>query len=233
MTEMSCTLDSPISMKIIPAIYIQKARVVSLYKGTDNSEKKVYQKAAKTYAELFSKQGATTLFVIDLDGDQQEKLKEIKEVFPGDIWWAGSLRSIEAITWLLSNGASRVVLGKSAKSIYKESLETYGPDKIMAGLQVQHYEDTPEFCETLGQYGFTELILKDMNREGTLFQPNFDLMEKCIYFSSLKIYSSGGLTRENDLELLRRAGVEGVIAARAFYENQLSLEFLIDQYSNE
>lgn len=220
-------------MKIIPALYIQNGKVVSFYKGTDNAEKNRYDKAPKTFARDFYSAGAKRLFVVDLDGDQQTRLNEIREVFLGEIWWAGQVRTLELIESLLEQGANKVVLGWSAKSIFKEAIQRFGADKIMAGLQLQHYDDAPDFCTELAEAGFEEIIVKDLNAEGTLFQPNFDLMEKCAIFSEKKVYASGGISEINHINLLQRAHVEGVIIARAFYENRLGLSDLVQSYEGD
>lgn len=215
-------------MHIVPAIFIQSGKVVSWYKGNDNAEKKIYNIAPHNLAELFAKQGAKSLFVVDLDGDQQERLKLIKEHFSGEIWWAGQVRSLEKIQWLLNNGASRIVLGQSAKPIHRQALEKYGSQTLMAGIQTKHYQEVPDLCEAIGGSGFTDVIVKDLNAEGTLFQPNYDLMEKCVYFSTMNVYASGGVTSRRDIDLLAKAGVKGVIIARALYENELSLNSLLN-----
>jgi len=124
----------------------------------------------------------------------------------------------------------RIILGESAEPIYKESLEKYGPEKMMAGMQVKFYDEAPDLCEKLRSHGFKDILLKDKNAEGTLFQPNFDLMEKCVYFSDATVFASGGVSRMDHPELLKRAGAKGVIIARAFYEHQLDLRELIRRY---
>ncbi len=220
-------------MRIIPAIFIRNGKVVSLYKGNINSEIKVYQKAPASYAELFQSQGAKTLFIIDLDGDQKERLTELRESFQGELWWAGKVRDMDHLTWLLENGADKIVLGQSAKPIFEEAIRTHGPKKLIAGLQVKHYDEAPDLCEALGKFGFTDIMMKDLNAEGTLFQPNFDLMEKCVYFSDANVFASGGVSKKTHLELLKRADVSGVIIARALYENQLNLEDLIVTFGSE
>ena len=215
-------------MQIIPAIFIQNGKAVSLYKGSDNQEKKVYPKALTSYAELWQSQGAKTIFVMDLDGDQEGRLFEIRAAFDGQIWWAGQIRSIEKVTSLLTSGADKVVLGQSAEPVFAEALEKFGPEKIIAGMSVKHYDKAPDFCEKLGGFGFTQILVHDLNAEGTLFHPNFDLMEKCAYFSGVDVYASGGVSEERHIPLLANAGVKAVLVGRALYENQLSLERLIN-----
>lgn len=210
-------------MRLIPAIYIQKGHAVSLYKGSDNEQKKTYPKAPKNYAEWFEAQGAKTLFVIDLDGDQSERLNEIRSHFHGELWWAGQVRSMEMLEDLFQRGADRIVLGHSAEPIYAEALARYGADKLIVGLKIQHTDQGPDLCEQLTGSGFTDVLVKDVNAEGTLFIPSFDLYEKCVYFSDMNVYSSGGVSDLKHLELLRRSGVKGAIISRALFEGDLNL----------
>lgn len=220
-------------MQIIPSIFIQKGGVVSLYKGSDNPEKKTYAASPTSFAKDFGK-SANTLFIVDLDGDQSEEwVPKIREVFTGELWWAGQVRSMEKIQRLMDLGINRVVLGQSAKIIYSEAVEKYGSDKILAGLQVRHDDEAPDICEKLAETGFQDILLKDLNAEGTLFHPNFDLMEKCNYFSKINVYASGGVSKERHLALLKKAGVKGVIIGRALYEHQLDLGSMIRRYQGE
>ncbi|MBT5516628.1 hypothetical protein HOH67_03875 [Candidatus Peregrinibacteria bacterium] len=217
-------------MRIIPAIFIQNGKLVSLYKGNENAEKKIYAKSPKTYVEFFAKEGAKTMFIVDLDGDQEARLPEFRELFTGELWWAGQVRDTEKIQRLLTNGADRIVLGQSASEIYQDAIAKFGKEKLLAGLMLKHYEDAPELCDQLGSTGFDEILVKDLNAEGTLFQPNFDLMEKCVYFSKKTIYASGGIATKNHIKLLKRAGVSGIIIARALYEGDLKMSELLQEF---
>jgi phosphoribosylformimino-5-aminoimidazole carboxamide ribotide isomerase len=210
-------------MIIIPALFIQNGKVVSLYKGSDNSEKKIYSKAPKSFARHFNKAGAEILFCVDLDGDQERRLPEIREAFSGEIWWAGQVRSLEKIQSCLDNGATRVVLGSSAEPIFKAALAQFGPKQLIAGLQVTQYEEVPEHCQALYELGFKDIIVKDLNAEGTLLNANYDLIEKCNYFSDANIFASGGVGEKRHLQLLERAGAKGALVARALYEGRIDL----------
>lgn len=217
-------------MRIIPGLYIQRGKVVSLYKGTENEEKKVYPKAPHNYAELWEREGAKTLFVVDLDGTERKRAAEIRQHFSGDLWWGGAVRTMEAVKELFDAGVNRVVLGAKAEPIFAEALALYGADRLIAGIQAFTTDEIPDLCQRRVEQGFHDIIVKDMNADGTLFHPNFDLMEKCAYFSDAVLYSAGGVSEEHHLELLRQAGVEGVIIARALYEQRLSLPALLHRF---
>ncbi len=219
-------------MDVIPSLFLQNGKAVSLYKGRDGEQKKVYPKAPKNYVKAFAEQGAQKLFIVDFDANQQEHLPEFRAIFPGEIWWAGQVRDLPTLRKLFANGADRVVLGRSAEPIYQEALEEFGPRKLIVGIQVMLQEKITERLEELSNYSFETLLVKDLNAEGTLFQPSFDLMEKAVYFSEKEVYASGGISSDQDLPLLAQAGVKGVLIVRALYENQLSLADLLVRYQN-
>lgn len=216
-------------MKIIPAIFLQNGQVVSLYKGNENDQKKIYPKSAKNYAEIFAKKGASVLEVIDLDGKNRERIHEIREVFEGEIWWGGHIRTLEEIEALFADGASRVILGEGAAEIYAQALEKFGADKVIAGIKFRNDPDAPDKCAELSRIGFSDIIVKDLEADGTLYHPNFDQIEKCVLFSKAKIYSSGGVAQYDHINYLKQANASGAIVGRALYENALDLKQLIDR----
>ncbi|MEK9166998.1 MAG: HisA/HisF-related TIM barrel protein [Patescibacteria group bacterium] len=219
-------------MKIIPAIFLQAGKAVSLYKGS-NDHKKVYSKSPKNYAAYFQKEGAKILEIVDLDQKNRAKLVELRSVFHGKIWWGGGVKTIAEIESLFNDGADVVILGTSAEKIHLEALQKFGNEKIFAGVKFRNDPEAPEKCTTLVEKGFTQIIVKDMEADGALFHPNFDQVEKAAYFSKAKIYSSGGISEIQDLEIMKVAKVEGVIIARALYENRLNLSELIRRFEHD
>jgi phosphoribosylformimino-5-aminoimidazole carboxamide ribotide isomerase len=217
-------------MDIIPSLFIQRGKAVSLYKGNDNAEKKIYHKAPHSYVEHFAKQGAKKILIVDLDGNQEARLLLFREHFSGAIWWAGQVRTLEKLEWLFKHGADRVVLGQAAKPIYEEAIAKFGAEKLLMGIQIKKGEEAADLCEQANHYGFTDILVKDLNAEGTLFQPDFDVIEKCLYFSGVRVYASGGITDHSHLRTMNRLGVTGVVIGRALMENQMSLSQIVEGF---
>lgn len=219
-------------MKIIPAIFLQNGHVVSLYKGNENDQKKVYPKSAKNYAELFAKKGAKVLQVIDLDGKNRDRIHEIREVFSGELWWGGHIRTMQELESLFADGASKIILGEGAAEIYSQALEKYGSEKLIAGIKFRNDPDAPDKCAELSAIGFTDIIVKDLEADGTLYHPNFDQIEKCALFSKARIYSSGGVAQYDHINYLKQANASGAVIGRALYENALDLKQLIERFES-
>ncbi len=203
-------------------------------------------------ARFFESEGANKIQIIDLGGSLSGELQhtriigQICQGLKGQVQLGGGIRSIEEVAKAFELGASRVLLGVSSIKILKPALEKYGPSKIIMGIKGRHDEvdtdftlegETPQVTDLAKQVasvGVTQIIYKDLNTEGALYHPNFDMIEKIVYETGgdIDIYSSGGIADEYDLRLLREAGAKGAIIGRAFMENALSLKKLIGAYGS-
>lgn len=235
-------------MLIIPALYLQNGRCVSLYKGVDNDQKKIYRIDPVSAAFQFEKQGASLLHVTDLDraigkDSQQKCLASLLKKVTIPIEFAGGVRDLESIEKLFEGGVHRVVLGVSARSLIPEALKRYGPDRMVFGIKARrHFVDSDslppesdevlEIAEQMIKQGITQIVYKDLEREGTLFHPNYDEIERLIYFMDrgIQIFSSGGVAGLRDLQILQGIGTHGVLIGRALMEGSLSLREAITSH---
>lgn len=232
-------------MLVIPALYIEKGRTVSLYKGEENEQKTVYNKSPLNVAKSFEKQGASMIHIVDIDasrghGNGRNNLDLIQTItsevkIPIEV--GGGIRTLANIQVLFSMGVKRVVLGVSAESILKEALKQYGPDRIVLGIKARKSfvesdnlppdsDEVLEVAEKALTKGIRNIVYKDMEREGTLFHPNYDEIERLLFFlgGKAKIFSSGGVTTLEDLAILRNLGATGVLVSRALLEYKIDLK---------
>lgn len=239
-------------MLIIPALYLQHGRCVSLYKGQDNEQKKVYSNSPLKLAAQWENQGVTRFHLIDIDHSMGTDPKKNHDVIAGicqrgnvPVEVGGGVRTLEGIEALFTLGVQRVVLGVSARGIIPDALAKYGPERIVFGIKARKSfvesdslpEDSDEVLEIAEQViaqGITEIVYKDMEREGTLYHPNYDEIERLIYFMKpgIKIYSSGGVTDLSDLKILSDIGTQGVLIGRALMEHQINLREALERYPN-
>jgi phosphoribosylformimino-5-aminoimidazole carboxamide ribotide isomerase len=239
-------------MLIIPALYIQKGRLVSLYKGQESSQKKVYAKTPFNMAKIFQKQGASIIHLIDLDGSEAGEMKNLKMVtqmaktLHVPIEYGGGIRKIDEIIQLFEAGVSRIILGVSARALIPEALSLYGPEKIIFGIKARRHmvesdslaEDSDEVIEMaklVVDKGITQIVYKDLQRIGTLYHPNYDDVDNLIVAlgDRARIYSSGGVAAMDDFRILETIGVSGVIVSRAFIEHKISLSKGIQDYETD
>lgn len=201
-------------------------------------------------ARFFASEGAAKLQIIDLGGTLSGELQHTKMIkkicssIKSEVQLGGGIRTMEGVEKAFELGAARVLLGVSSIKILKEALAKYGTDRIIMGIKGNYNKVDTDFtldggvpevtdlAKQIQKVGVTQLIYKDMQTEGAMYHPNFDMIEKIIYETDGKmdIYSSGGTADEYDLKLLRETGTKGVIIGRAFMENALDFKKLREMY---
>lgn len=229
-------------MKIIPAIDLMEGQVVRLYKG-DPSKKTVYSGSPIEMAKKWEKSGADMIHLVDLDatlsrGSNMPIIEElIKEIsIPVEV--AGGLRDSEKILET-SKIASRVVLGTFAfqeKDKLLKIFQKLGREKIV--ISVDHLDgkivikgwqqDTGiNLVDALREFlkiGFSEFLLTNVNRDGTLEGPDLKFLKKACAFNRANIIASGGISSIDDVKKVKDTNAYGVILGKALYENKLSIE---------
>lgn len=234
-------------MIIIPAIDIIDGKPVRLYKGDYNRKEIVAEDVLET-ALAFQKQGAEFIHLVDLDGAKKGELvngdliiKVANELdIPVEV--GGGIRTFESIEYLINNGVSRVILGTVAmenKELVKKAIEKFG-EKISVGIDCKdcyaygkgwlessklYYID---FAKELENLGVKNIILTDINKDGTLEGPNIDMLKKLKKEVNIDITASGGIASIVDIEELKKISVYGAITGKAIYAKTLSLEKAIN-----
>jgi len=228
-------------MKIIPAIDLMDGKVVRLYKG-DPNQKTVYSTNPIQIAKQWESDGADILHLVDLDatlgfGSNLDIIKKILETISIPIEVAGGLRD-KSLVSEVANLSERIVLGTLAfkdKSLLKLLLSELGSEKIVISVDHKDGEivihgwqkDTgikliPAIKEFLDM-GFTEFLLTNVSRDGTLEGPDLEFLEQACNLPNANIIASGGISNVNDIQKVKEKNPFGVILGKARYENRLSI----------
>lgn len=228
-------------MKIIPAIDLMSGQVVRLYKG-DPKQKTVYSDNPVEIAQKWEKNGADMLHIVDLDatlglGSNLSIIKKIIENISIPVEIAGGLRD-ESIVMDAAHISKRIVIGTLAfkdKEILKKLLEKLGSEKIV--ISVDHKDgkivthgwqkgtdiDLIDSIKDFLAMGFTEFLLTNVNRDGTLEGPDLEFLEKACNLNA-NVIASGGISNAKDVENVKEKNPFGVILGKALYENKISIE---------
>lgn len=234
-------------MRIIPAIDIINGECVRLSKG-DYNQKTVYSKNVLDVAKNFEDNGIQFLHLVDLDGAKQNRiinykiLEQISTQTNLIIDFGGGLKSEEDIKIAIESGAKQVTLGSVAiknPELFLESLEKYGSEKIILGADARKEKiaisgwleesetNIYDFIKEKTESGIEYVISTDIDKDGMLEGPSFDLYEKIIGENpNIKLIASGGITSTNDLVQLNSIGCEGAIIGKALYENRITFKDL-------
>ncbi|MEK0367908.1 MAG: 1-(5-phosphoribosyl)-5-[(5-phosphoribosylamino)methylideneamino] imidazole-4-carboxamide isomerase, partial [Nitrosopumilus sp.] len=179
-------------MKIIPAIDLMNGQVVRLYKG-DPKQKTVYSDNPIEIAKKWEANGADMLHLVDLDatlgmGSNISIIKKILREISIPVQVAGGLRD-KSIVLDVAKISKRIVLGTLAfndKPLLKTLLTELGSKKIV--ISVDHKDgkivingwqkDTGiSVLDSMNNFidmGFTEFLLTNISRDGTLEGPDLE-----------------------------------------------------------
>jgi len=234
-------------MRIIPAIDIINGECVRLSKG-DYNQKTIYNSNVLEVAKNFEDNGIQFLHLVDLDGAKQNRiinykiLEQISTETNLIIDFGGGLKSEEDIKIAFESGAKQVTLGSVAiknSELFLKSLEKYGSEKIILGADARKEkiavsgwleESETNIYDIIKEkinIGIQYVISTDIDKDGMLEGPSFDLYQKIISQNpDIKLIASGGITSVEDLEKVKSIGCEGAIIGKALYENRITFNDL-------
>ena len=229
-------------MKIIPAIDLMNGQVVRLYKG-DPKQKTVYSDNPIEIAKKWEANGADMLHIVDLDatlgiGSNLSIIKKILEEISIPVEVAGGLRD-ESLILDVVKISSRVVIGTLAfkdKELLKKLLLSLGPEKIVISVDhidgeivIHGWQDSAgiKLIDAIKEFlemGFTEFLLTNVNRDGTLEGPDLEFLEQACKLENVNVIASGGISNIADIKDVKEKNAFGVILGKALYENKISIE---------
>ena len=233
-------------MRIIPAIDIIDGKCVRLSKG-DYSTQKTYNENPLEVAKAFEDHGIEYLHLVDLDGAKSKHivnhkvLETIATKTNLKIDFGGGLKTDEDLRIAFESGAQQITGGSIAvkqPEVFSQWISSYGAEKIILGADVKgEYIATDGWLETSDQSLFDFLahyqakgiqytICTDISKDGMLQGPSFDLYQKIIAETQVKLIASGGISQFDELPRLAKMGCEGTIIGKAIYENRISLKQL-------
>lgn len=229
-------------MKIIPAIDLMSGQVVRLYKG-DPKQKTIYSDNPIEIAKKWEQNGADMLHIVDLDatlglGENLPIIKKIIENVSIPVEVAGGLRD-ESVIMEAAQIAKRVVLGTLAfkdQKTLKKLLEKLGNKKIVISVDhkdgeivIQGWQEGTgiKLIDAINDFvamGFTEFLLTNVNRDGTLEGPDLIFLDQACKLDYTNIIASGGISNVKDVKAVKEKNSYGVILGKALYENKISIQ---------
>jgi phosphoribosylformimino-5-aminoimidazole carboxamide ribotide isomerase len=232
---------------IIPAIDIIEGNCVRLTRG-DFNRKKIYNEDPVRVAKQFQSSGIKRLHVVDLDGTRARKiinwksLKAICEATNLSVDFGGGVQSERDIRLAFACGAQQITAGSIAvynRKMVLDWLVKFGSDRIVLGADFKYKKiavsgwqegtqlDLLPFLLDYKNKGINTTICTDVNRDGVLQGPNFEIYKKIKNeIPELELIASGGIHSIHDIEKLDEMCVNGVIIGKAIYENKISLDEL-------
>lgn len=229
-------------LELLPAIDIANGKAVRLVKGELGTESNYGSPIDQ--ALDFQAAGAEWIHLVDLDaafgkGSNFELIQEVIASVNIKIELSGGIRDDESLSRALSTNCARVNLGTAAlenPNWTAEVISNYG-DKIAVGLDVRGETlaargwvkeggNLWDVLSRLEEAGCARYVVTDVNRDGTLDGPNFELLTQICQATNKPVIASGGVSGLEDLARLREMvpqGVEGVIVGKALYAKKFDI----------
>ncbi len=231
-------------MFVIPAIDIRDGKCVRLLRG-DYAQETIYADDPVTVLAEYQQFSFPWIHLVDLDGarsgkrNHAELLSSMAKTYTGNVEVGGGIRTAEDIETVLSEGVGRVIMGTALTSLPHRDIpklwDRFG-EQLVAGVDAKDGKvaihgwkevlDMPlvDFLLFLEDSGCRRAIVTDIGTDGTLEGPNVALYEKLTDRLDLAVIASGGVGKQEDLEMLNNVGVEAVIVGKAIYEGQVSIQ---------
>lgn len=233
-------------MRIIPAIDIIGGQCVRLSKG-DYTTSKVYNTNPVEVAKQFEDAGIKYLHIVDLDGAKSKQIvnakiiEQIANQTNLKIDFGGGIKTDKDIEVAFNSGAKQVTIGSIAANnhdLFIKWLLQYGSDRVILGADCKHRKimtqgwldsadvEVVEFIKSYVEKGVTYTIVTDIEKDGMLCGPAFELYQEIISECKVNLIASGGISKFEELGELKALGCEGVIIGKAIYEGNITLKQL-------
>jgi phosphoribosylformimino-5-aminoimidazole carboxamide ribotide isomerase len=230
-------------MEIIPAIDLRDGKCVRLYQGSYD-QPTVFSSEPVAVALKWYSQGAEWLHVVDLDGAATGKpsnMAVVEEIIKESgllVELGGGIRQEDIVEELLQKNINRIILGTVAvedPELVKKLCQRFGEAIVVSldaregkiaihGWQRDTIIDVLELSREMADVGVRRFIYTDIRRDGTLSEPNFDMVSRLVSKTNVPVIASGGISRLEHLQRLKDLGVEGAIIGRALYTGDIDLE---------
>ena len=236
-------------MEIIPAIDIRGGRCVRLYQG-DYKQETVFNEDPVTAALAWYSQGARWLHIVDLDGaiaGEPRNMEVVEEIIKErnlSIELGGGIRREDVAEKLLRQGVSRLVLGTAAvedRELVRKLCQRFGEAVAVSldvrdgkiavhGWQKDTVVEVLQLSHEMVRAGVRRLIYTDIKRDGTLTEPDFDMIKRLITKIDVPVVVAGGISRLEHLRRIKELGAEGAIIGKALYTGDINLGEAIVQF---
>ncbi len=235
------------NIELIPAIDIINGQCVRLTKG-DYNQKKVYNDNPVEVAKHFEELGFKRLHVVDLDGAKSKHivndgvLKEITKATNLVVDFGGGIKTKDDIEKAFEAGASMVTVGSVAvtnRQLFLDWIEIYGAERLILGADVRNgkisingwKEDSSEellpFLKHYVDKGVKNVLCTEISKDGTLQGPAIDLYKDIMKaYPDMHLIASGGVSSNDDIAELNKAGIPAVVFGKAFYEGKIDIKSL-------
>lgn len=235
-----------LSHRVIPCLDVQGGRVVKGVRFQDLRDEGDPVELAARYDE----EGADELCFLDIGasadarGTLVDLVRRVSRALFIPFTVGGGVRSLDDMRALLEAGADKVSVGTAAlrdDGLIAAAAREFGSQFLVVSLDAapagpgrwcltthggrQRTEvDAVEFARRMADAGAGELLLNDMDRDGTGQGFGLDLLRAVSSAVPIAVIASGGAGRAEDFaRAIAEGGADAVLAASVFHRRQLTI----------
>ncbi|MDP6402662.1 MAG: 1-(5-phosphoribosyl)-5-[(5-phosphoribosylamino)methylideneamino]imidazole-4-carboxamide isomerase [SAR202 cluster bacterium] len=228
-------------MELIPAIDLLGGKCVRLYQG-DYGQETVYSEDPSSVAAEWVEAGASRLHVVDLDGARAgvpTNVAEVKGIVSNasvPVQLGGGIRTVSAARTVLVLGVDRVLVGTAAvedPALVRDMCRELGPEAVVVSVDARGGVVATDGWTRIGEVMATELVVRmaemgvrrflytDIDRDGTLTEPNFEAIGDLVRETGVPVVAAGGISSVDHLLRLADLGVEAAVIGKALYTGDI------------
>jgi phosphoribosylformimino-5-aminoimidazole carboxamide ribotide isomerase len=236
-------------MLAIPAIDLRDGHCVQLV-GGDYTKEAVRLDEPLRVAQQWVAAGFSRLHLVDLDaatgrGSNRDLLREIitRSGVPAQV--GGGVRSEDAVSALLDDGADRVVVGtRGVEDLdwLAEQAERFphrlvlaadvsGRKVVTRGWAKESTIDVLDLIRDLEHLPLAGVLVTAVHKEGKLQGTDLLLMADVVEAAPWPVIASGGVSSMLDLQALEDRGVAAAVLGMALYTNALDARIVAEEFS--
>ncbi len=188
--------------------------------------------------------GAPRLHIVDLDGAVRGEvyhldiITQIASAVLVPTQLGGGIRQLETVEQMLKAGIEQVILGTAAVEdprLIEQACQKFR-ESIIVGIDAREgyiathgwRQETElraiEFAQSMVKLGVRRFIYTDIDRDGTLTEPNFAAIAELINAIRAPVIAAGGISSLNHLRMLKSLGAEAAIVGKALYTGGIDLK---------
>ena len=224
--------------RIIPVLLMKNR---GLYKGIKFKNHKYVGDPINT-VRIFNEKEVDELILLDIEASKLNKpidfeyLKDVVSEAFMPIGYGGGIKSVEDARKLFSIGVEKIILNTYAvldRDLVKRLVDTFGSQSIvfsldykktlLGGYRVFIKSGTKktkfkplEIALEMENLGVGEIILNDIDRDGTFKGYNLDMVKEISSRLSIPVIASGGARNLNDFKLAKEYGASACAAGAMF-----------------
>jgi phosphoribosylformimino-5-aminoimidazole carboxamide ribotide isomerase len=228
-------------LEVIPVVDLKDGLVVRARRGERHLYAPISTSLAPTsrpadvVAAFLALHAFGTVYIADLDafegrGTHYSLIAELEAAFPEVRFWVdcGIAAGAQARAWLAAHGGDLVLGSESLRDAgFIASLPRLPRSLLSLDFRGEEFQGDPRLAEDEALWP-ARLIVMTLARVGSGAGPDFDrlLDIRAKAANRHAIYAAGGVRGPEDLRLLEKAGVAGVLVASALHDGRIGAQHL-------